>query len=235
MRSLIFLILFSSQAFAALSIRDLDGDWSNGHEGVYDDVLDITWLADANYAKTSGYSAQNYSECGNYSGCVTDVLASGQFGWQAAKDWADSLEIFNQTNWRLPSIVRPLMNQAGYLTPFSELGHMYNANFGFSFNWCCLPIANSEFTASSIHTTSPSNEIDKFSNIYAVGYWNEEQASGYSAWSTNMISGSTSDTYKNSHVYAWAVHDGDVGNPVPLPAGFWLFASGLISLRLFKR
>ena len=31
MRSLIFLLLFSSQTFAALSIRDLDDDWSNGH------------------------------------------------------------------------------------------------------------------------------------------------------------------------------------------------------------
>lgn len=34
----------------------------------------------------------------------------------------------------------------------------------------------------------------------------------------------------------WPVHDGDIGaSPVPLPAAFWLFASGLISLRLFKR
>ena len=55
MRSLIFLLLFSSQASGALSIRDLDGDWSNGHEGVYDDVLDITWLADANYSITFGH------------------------------------------------------------------------------------------------------------------------------------------------------------------------------------
>lgn len=40
-------ILFSNVALGALHIRDLDGNWSNGHEGVYDDVLDITWLADA--------------------------------------------------------------------------------------------------------------------------------------------------------------------------------------------
>ena len=61
MRSLIFLLLFSSQAFAALSIRDLDGDWSNGHEGVYDDVLDITWLADKQILKSNCFGL---SQCG---------------------------------------------------------------------------------------------------------------------------------------------------------------------------
>ena len=66
-------LLISSLAYSALSIRDLDGDWSNGYEGVYDDVLDITWLADANYAKTSGF---------DFDGNVT---------WQQAKDWANDL------------------------------------------------------------------------------------------------------------------------------------------------
>ena len=40
------LFLFVSlNSFGALHPRELDGDTSNGHEGVYDDVLDITWLA----------------------------------------------------------------------------------------------------------------------------------------------------------------------------------------------
>ena len=75
MRSLIFLLLFSSQAFGALSIRDLDGDWSNGHEGVYDDVLDVTWLADANYAQTSGYDT------------------NGRVDWYQAQSFASTLSI----------------------------------------------------------------------------------------------------------------------------------------------
>ena len=84
MRSLIFLLLFSSQSFAALSIRDLDGDTSNGYEGVYDDVLDITWLADANYAYTSNYDDD------------------GQMSWNDSLNWANNLFIGNYTNWRLP-------------------------------------------------------------------------------------------------------------------------------------
>ena len=47
MRSLIFLLLCSSQAFGAL--------YDRGDGLIYDDVLDITWLQDANYALTSGF------------------------------------------------------------------------------------------------------------------------------------------------------------------------------------
>lgn len=42
---LIFFVSASGSAYAALYPRDLDGDISNGHEGVYDSDLNITWLA----------------------------------------------------------------------------------------------------------------------------------------------------------------------------------------------
>ena len=42
MRSLIFLLLLSFNATAAL--------YDRGNGLIYDDVLDITWLQDANYA-----------------------------------------------------------------------------------------------------------------------------------------------------------------------------------------
>lgn len=31
--------------------------WDRGNGMIYDDVLNVTWLQDANYAKTSGYHA----------------------------------------------------------------------------------------------------------------------------------------------------------------------------------
>ncbi len=40
---------------------------------VYDDVLDITWLADANYAQTSGYDSD------------------GRMNFSAANTWAAGL------------------------------------------------------------------------------------------------------------------------------------------------
>ncbi len=57
--------------------RDLDGNDAT-FEAYYDTVLDITWLADANYAQTSGYDAD---------GMMDYRLASLGF-----------------SNWRLPRI-----------------------------------------------------------------------------------------------------------------------------------
>ena len=103
---------------------------------VYDDVLDVTWLADANYAKTSGYDAD------------------GLMDWQSAMDWAANLEYHDSVrgvtwnDWRLPSVrdggsavyerafsgsdhgynVRTVGEDG---TVYSELAHMYFNNLGF--------------------------------------------------------------------------------------------------------
>ena len=46
-----------------------------GGKAIYDDVADLTWLQDANYAQTSGYDAD------------------GRMNWVQAKAWAGSLNI----------------------------------------------------------------------------------------------------------------------------------------------
>jgi hypothetical protein len=56
---------------------------------VYDTTLDITWLADWNYAKTSGDDAD------------------GLMNWGAAKAWADNLAFGGYDDWRLPTIGQP--------------------------------------------------------------------------------------------------------------------------------
>ncbi|MBL8500649.1 MAG: hypothetical protein JNL77_08740 [Nitrosomonas sp.] len=47
--------------------------------------IDITWLADADYAKTSGYDAD------------------GVMNWPDAKAWVAGLSIGGITGWRLPT------------------------------------------------------------------------------------------------------------------------------------
>lgn len=53
---------------------------------IYDDVLDITWLQGANYAKTSGYDAD------------------GRMNWSAANVWAEALSYGGYSDWRLPTV-----------------------------------------------------------------------------------------------------------------------------------
>lgn len=81
----------SGVAQAALQGRDLNGS-AGSFEAYYDTVLDITWLADANYAQTSGYDAD------------------GLMNWATANTWAANLSFYNpatnQTyaDWRLPTV-----------------------------------------------------------------------------------------------------------------------------------
>ena len=56
---------------------------------VYDDVLNITWLQDANYAMTSGYD--------------TD----GRMTWEQANTWATTLVYGGTGGWRLPTFDNP--------------------------------------------------------------------------------------------------------------------------------
>ena len=71
-------LVLSTSANAALIER-------LGGLAYYDDVNNLTWLADANYAMTSGYDAD------------------GEMTWGAAVTWADTLDFSGYDDWRLPT------------------------------------------------------------------------------------------------------------------------------------
>lgn len=54
-----------------------------GNGLIYDDVLDIPWMQDANYSQTSGYDDD------------------GKMTWQQSMDWAGSLVYCGFDDWRL--------------------------------------------------------------------------------------------------------------------------------------
>ena len=81
---------------------------------IYDTDRNITWLADANYAKTSGFAAD------------------GWMNWDAAKTWAAGLVYGGYDNWRLPTA----LNQDGtgpcsvHNCTGSEMGHLWYVELG---------------------------------------------------------------------------------------------------------
>ena len=208
MRSLIFLLLLSFNATAAL--------YDRGNGLIYDDVLDITWLADANYAFTIGVT--NFG------------LGDGRMTWTEGNSWVDSLLIGGHSLWRLPTTSLPdesCNNQEQYFggnCTGSEMGHLFyetleNTYWSGSIN--TGPFINIQINDSTSDHYWSSTEYEQ-NNIYAYDFSFATGSQRYRA-------------SKNYNDYIWPVHDGDIGNPVPIPAAFWLFASGLISLRLFKR
>lgn len=198
--------------------RDLDGDLST-IEAYYDTVLDITWLADANYAMTSGYDAD------------------GEMNWSTATAWAASLDFNGITGWRLPTIT-----DTGTLgCDFSYTG---GTDCGYNMDTATSEMASMYYdTLGNLAYYSTSGVGDQpgwgltntglFSNVQSDDYWSatEYAPNTSSAWFFDAYSSYQLAADKTYNFYAWAVHTGDVGaSVVPVPAAAWLFGSGLLGL-----
>ncbi len=179
---------------------------NRGNGMIYDTDRNITWLADANYAMTSGYNAD------------------GLMTWSAANAWAASLTIGGFTNWRLPATLQPDATcsvQSGGASygnncTGSELGHLFYQELG-------------GVAGSSILTTHNAN-VNLFSNIgnfSASDYWSStDYASALdNAWSFRYINNSQNFLTKTYSLGGWAVRTGDIA-AVPEPGMIWLLLAG---------
>lgn len=223
--------------------RDLDGD-TNTIEGYYDTVLNITWLADANLAASNKF--------------VPELInVDGSMPWGVAYQWIDGMNAdagsgyLGYNGWRMPT-VSPIngtsfnttpsndgstdvghANNTGWVdgsgNPVSELGHMFYINLG---NYGFCEPTNNCGDLGTIITGHPwgLTNTGSFSNLVADFYWNPLGYSLDDAWSFGFFGGDQGLRDKQSYQYVWAVHDGDIGSPVPIPATFWLLSSGLIGL-----
>lgn len=207
---------------STLQGRDLDGNLST-FEAYYDTALNITWLADANHAKTSGFDAD------------------GLMYWTTANTWAANLNPYNSgiTGWRLPTVTDTGVPGCDYSetggtdcgynvdTATSEMVHMFYSTLGNKGYYDTLGVAPQGYWGLT--------NSGAFSNIIAYNYWSatQQEYSPYtdSAWYFNTYYGFQTDYYKASSFNAWAVHASDVGaSAAPVPAAAWLFGSGLLSL-----
>ncbi len=197
----------ASSANAALIGRLAATLGGGDYQAYYDDVADITWLADTNYAQTSGYAAAHATGGLNFGS--NSILADGRMGWGAANAWAAQLTVGGVSGWRLTKGNAC----SGYNCTGSEIGDLFYNTLG--------------NTAGFLWSYGP------FSNIQSDYYWTDTEFvfSTDIAWAVNFSVGDRSLGNKNIGLFAWAVHPGDVGaSAVPVPAAVWLFGSGLIGL-----
>lgn len=194
---------------------------------IYDTVLNVTWLQDANYAWAEGYKPP---------------LALMK--WPEAMVWADQLSYFDSvrnvtyTDWRLPKI-SPLNGVAFQLgtstggntddgynisapgtlyagSTASELAYMYYNNLG-----NVARCSTAGWTSCGAPRTVPF-KAGPFVNMYQVGYWFGSNAdlpfAPTDAWAFDMgdLYGVQGGFNGDTHRMAWAVRDGDV-TAVPEP------------------
>jgi hypothetical protein len=172
-----------------------------GGQAYYDDVADLTWLANANAAGTT-------------------------MTWAAANAWAASLDINGVTGWRLPDTLQPdasCSNQSsdtsyGYNCTGSEMGNLfYNVLGGVA--------------GTSIDTTHNSNyDLFSNVQSFVYRSSTEYAPYPTDAWYLDFFNGLQDVAPKGfDNYFAWAVHSGNAG-AVPVPAAVWLFSSGLLGL-----
>lgn len=198
---------------------------------IYDDVLNITWLADTNYARTNGYDSD------------------GWMGFSAANTWAanlvyyDSVRNVRYDDWRLPTVLNQDGTNPCYVISCisGELGHMYFNNLGAENFFYQFPFDRSY---SEWHLTNPAN-VELFTSLSPDAmYWTNtvyvpnppvDSMAGVpdpanSAWAFALISGVISGhtvVRQQDQFKAWAVRPGDVASPVPEPETYALLLAGL--------
>ena len=206
--------LATGSAHAALQGRDLNGS-AGSFEAYYDTVLDITWLADANYAQTSGYDADGMMSW-------TDANT-----WVAQLSFTDGVNIYD--NWRLPTTLNPdpsCSSTHGFNCTGSEMGSLFYSELG--------GIANQSIL------TSADPDLAKFTNLQAAIYWSTEYVANTSfAWIFYMNSGLQFDYPKAAPFYALAVSSGDIGNVAIVPEAqtyaMMLAGLGLVGVAAVRR
>ncbi len=224
----IFITCFSITSQAALLDR--------GNGLIYDDILNVTWLKDANYAKTSGYDA-NYAKTSGYD-------ADGIMSQADARAWTTQLNYQGYDDWRLPK-VSPI-NGSDFSFPVSfdgttdrgwnitssqsELSYMFYVNL--------VNVGEKDTNGNLTGCGSNSSCLTNaglFDNLISGHYWFGNEMGDGTGWIFRTDIGLQNAFINSGFSFGvWAVRDGDVST-VPVPSALWLFASSLFGLLGWKR
>ena len=213
------LLLVSVQVDAALISR-------LGGLAYYDDVADLTWLADANAGAGSTYD-DGISN------------ADGLISWSNANDWAASLTIDGVSGWRLPDTIDVGNDGRTYTNVYEGVDYGYNITTHSEMsNMFYNVLGNTAIfdTAGTFQSIFGLTNIGPFSNLQSNFYWSATEYApdaDDAAWGFRMSSGVQARNPKELGYSTWAVQSGDV-SAVPTPSALLLFLTGILGLGITR-
>jgi hypothetical protein len=227
--------LISGLLFLSASANATLIDRGNGL--IFDDVLNLTWMQDANYAGTLG---QDHN---------------GAMSWNEAMTWADNLVYQGFDDWRLPTMIDTGNPGCDYAQSGTDCGRdvqttdgstIYSEMASLWFDTLGNPVQG------GVLNTGP------FLNLQAADfndyYWLDQQYALRPdiSWAFFTYTGLQFPEQSGMLQYAWAVRSGDVGSgdydlissesstgdtvvAVPEPTTAMLLGGGLIGFLGFSR
>ena len=203
---------------------------------IYDDVLNITWLQNANLAATNTFGVSGID------------ASSGRMNWNTADSWIAAMntaEYLGYDDWRLPTL-GPVNGAAfnynystngstdvGYniTSSNSEMSYMYYVNLGLTvvYNPDGSWNPNPNWGIFGNGTSGGQNDVGLIDNLQSFEYWSGLEYAPVTnfAWFFNANNGTQFANGKSLNYYAWAVRPGDVAAPIPEPETYALLLAGL--------
>lgn len=210
---------------------------------LYDTVLNVTWLQDANYAKTSGYDAD------------------GRMNWSQATTWADNLVYHDSvrnvdySDWRLTTVADTgflgytesfggtdggynvqMVGKVGATVVYSELAYMYYNNLGLKSAYSPTGDYQADYGVFGDGTYGGQKDVGLVDNLQSGPYWSrrtyqtvrigEVTDPSQFAWFFATSTGYQNYHNKDYEMATWAVRNGDVA-AVPEPETYALMLAGL--------
>lgn len=228
-------------AFSMISSASTAALYDRGGGLLYDDVLNLTWLQDANYAKTSGYDNDG------------NLTWSGAMNFASNLSYYDSVREVTYDDWRLPHALP--VNSENYNGKFSfdgstdeaynitstqsELAYMYYVNLGLKGYYTVNGDIRADFGPQKNGNFGTAN-VGPVLNLRSTVYWTESEYLPHpelNAWMFDPYWGNQNFYSKWDQLAVWLVRDGDVANnadrlqvltAIPEPNVSSMFILGLV-------
>jgi len=191
-------------------------------EALFDDDLDIIYLADMNLAASETFGVDSIDPNGTMNWFTANSFVAAMNEFDGGKGW------LGINNWRLPETVIPDPGcettaanpppSFGFNCTLSEMGRLYYTELGLEAN-------------DNLGTAQAAAEDAGFRNLIGGPYWS----------GTENVVGSSYDFFFSggSQATLSRAFPGGVlpvaGSVIPLPAAAWLFISGLLGLVGLRR